>query len=113
MTGETANLSPALMAVLTELEQRMGFELRIDSGYRDPTHNEDVGGVEGSEHTHDPADAADVFCQRSITRFRMLHHLLAMGVRRIGIGKTFVHVGVSTSHPQDVCWTYYPEKKGL
>ena len=30
MTGETANLSPALMAVLTELEQRMGFELRID-----------------------------------------------------------------------------------
>ena len=107
MTGETANLSPALMAVLTELEQRMGFELRIDSGYRDPTHNEDVGGVEGSEHTHDPADAVDVFCQRSVTRFQMVRELLALGVRRIGIGKTFVHVGVSTDHPQEVLWTYY------
>ena len=63
--------------------------------------------MEGSEHTHDPADAADVFCQRSVTRFQMVRELLALGVRRIGIGKTFVHVGVSTDHPQEVLWTYY------
>ncbi|NGZ03326.1 MAG: peptidase M15 [Nitrospira sp. WS238] len=110
MTGAIANLHPDLLAVLTELERRMGFELRIDSGYRDPTHNEDVGGVEGSEHTHDPAEAADVFCQRSNTRYKMVRALVEMGVRRIGIGKTFVHIGISSSHPQDVCWHYYPNK---
>lgn len=111
LSGATKNLSPALVAILCELERRMGFELRIESGYRDPTHNEDVGGVDQSEHTHDPSDGADVFCQRSVTRFKMLRELLDMGVRRIGIGKTFIHVGVSTSHPQDVIWHYYPEPK--
>lgn len=110
MKGEINHLSPALLAVLTELERRMGFELTINSGYRDPAHNEDVGGVDQSEHTHDPSDGADVFCQRSVTRFRMLKALFDMGIRRIGIGKTFVHVGVSTSHPDDVCWHYYPTK---
>ena len=85
----------------------MGMELTVNSGYRDPAHNKDVGGVEGSEHTHDPAEGADVFCQRSITRFKMVKALLDMGVKRIGIGKTFVHVGISATHPQDVIWTYY------
>lgn len=108
MKGEIANLSKPLTDVLLELERRMGFELTINSGYRDPGHNEDVGGVSQSEHTHDPSDGADVFCQRSVTRFRMVKELLAMGVQRIGIGKTFVHVGVSAEHPRAVMWTYYP-----
>jgi uncharacterized protein YcbK (DUF882 family) len=109
MTGYTTNLHPELMAVLTQLEQRMGFELQITSGYRDPAHNVDVGGVSGSEHTMDPSMAADVFCQRSTTRYKMLRELLSMAVRRIGIGKTFIHVGISMTHPQDVMWTYYPD----
>jgi uncharacterized protein YcbK (DUF882 family) len=109
MTGYTSNLHPDLMAVLTQLESRMGFELRITSGYRDPVHNIDVGGVTGSEHTLDPSMAADVFCQRSATRYKMLRELFSMAVRRIGIGKTFVHIGISTAHPQDVVWTYYED----
>lgn len=110
MTGYTANLHPELTRVLTELEHRMGFSLQINSGYRDPTHNEEVGGVPGSEHTYDPAEGADVFCQRGVTRFRMVKELLAMGVRRIGIGATFVHVGIASDKPLDVLWTYYPAK---
>ena len=110
MTGYTSNLHPDLMAVLTQLEHRMGFPLRIDSGYRDPEHNKDVGGVEGSEHTDDPARGADVFCQRSVTRYRMLRELFAMGVRRIGIGKTFLHVGISPDKPGDVAWHYYKDE---
>jgi uncharacterized protein YcbK (DUF882 family) len=112
MTGYTTNLHPDLLAVLTQLEQRMGFELQITSGYRDPVHNVEVGGVSGSEHTMDPSMAADVFCQRSTTRYKMLRELFSMAVRRIGIGKTFIHIGISTTHPQDVCWDYYPDSKG-
>lgn len=110
MTGLTSNLHPDLMAVLTQLEHRMGFDLQITSGYRDPRHNEEVGGVPGSEHTYDPAEGADVFCQRSTTRYKMLRELFSMGVRRIGIGKTFLHVGIATDKPQDVAFDYYPEK---
>ena len=108
MTGAVSNLHPDLVTVLTELERRLGFSLTINSGYRDPTHNEDVGGVPGSEHTDDPSTAADVLCRRSATRFRMLKELFAMNVRRIGIGATFIHVGISTERPQDTVWTYYP-----
>ena len=110
MTGYTTNLHPDLMAVLTQLEHRMGFSLQINSGYRDPTHNEEVGGVLGSEHTYDPAEGADVFCQRSATRYTMVRALLSMGVRRIGIGATFVHVGIATDKPVDMLWTYYQKK---
>lgn len=109
MTGYTANLHPDLVAVLTKLEEAMGFPLQITSGYRDPVHNVDVGGVTNSEHTLDPSMAADVFCQRSTTRFKMLETLFALGVTRIGIGKTFLHIGISPTHPQCVVWDYYPE----
>jgi len=113
MTGYTNNLHADLLAVLTQLEHRMGFDLRINSGYRTAEHNRDpkVGGVEGSEHTYDPAEGADVFCQRSTTRFKMVRELLSMGVRRIGIGDTFIHVGIAQDKPVDVMWTYYEETK--
>lgn len=106
MKGAITNLHPDLLAVLTLLEARMGFELDIHSGYRDPEHNREVGGVEDSEHTDDPGCAADVFCQRSRTRYRMLKELFALDVRRIGIGKTFLHVGISLEKPSDVAWLY-------
>lgn len=90
----------------------MGFELNINSGYRDPDHNVDVGGVPDSEHTYDPAEGADVLCLRSSTRFKMLKALLDMGITRIGIGQTFIHVGIATDKPDAVCWHYYPTAKG-
>lgn len=107
MKGAVTNLHHDLVHVLAELEQRMGFELTINSGYRDPGHNEDVGGVPDSEHTYDPAEGADVLCLRSITRFTMVKALLEMGITRIGIGSSFVHVGISKDKPQHVLWTYY------
>lgn len=107
MTGYTDNLHPDLVAVIMELERRMGFSLQINSGYRDPVHNIDVGGVAGSEHTYDPAEGADVFCQRSTTRYKMLRELFELGVRRIGVGDRFIHIGVARDRPMDVAWTYY------
>lgn len=85
----------------------MGFELTINSGYRDPGHNTDVGGVENSEHTYDPAEGVDIFCKRSVTRFKMVVTALELGITRIGIGKDFVHLGIGADKPQHVMWTYY------
>ena len=109
MTGYTTNLHPDLLAILKQLEEKMGIELTVNSGYRDPEHNKEVGGVEGSEHTDDPARGADILCKRSPTRYRMLKTLFELGVRRIGVGNTFIHVGISTDKPQDCCWDYYKE----
>lgn len=107
MTGAIDNLHPKLRGILVRLEERMGFELTVTSGYRDPEHNQDVGGVEQSEHTYDPAEGVDVLCKRSVTRFTMVSEALDLGVTRIGIGKDFVHLGIAADKPDKVMWTYY------
>ena len=103
----SANLHPKLKQHLGELEKRMGFALTMTSGYRDPGHNTDVGGVPGSEHTYDPAEGVDILCKRSVTRFKMVKELLEMGITRIGIGKDFVHIGIAADKPQRAMWHYY------
>ena len=110
MKGKTENLHPDLTDLLVRLEAAMGFELTVTSGQRDDATNSEVGGVVGSEHTHDPAEGADVLCKQSVTRFKMLQWLLAHDVRRIGIGQDFLHVGIADDKPQFVIWHYYPAK---
>ena len=105
------HLHPILKRHLGELEKRMGFALPVTSGYRDPMHNEDVGGVPDSEHTYDPAEGVDVLCKRSTTRFKMLKELFDMGLTRIGIGADFIHIGIAADKPQNCAWTYYPGEK--
>lgn len=115
MKGKIENLHPNLVEKLRFLETALGFELEVVSGQRTTEHNADplVGGVENSEHTYDPAEGADVLCLRSVTRFKMVKTLIMMGVQRIGIGATFIHVGIAKdpSKPQGVLWHYYPKPK--
>jgi uncharacterized protein YcbK (DUF882 family) len=107
MTGRTANLHPDLVAKLTDLEKLVGQPLDITSGYRDPDHNTDVGGVPNSEHTYDPAQAVDIACTNGSHRWALITNALKAGFVRLGIGKTFVHVGIATDKPQRVIWHYY------
>lgn len=107
MKGSTINIHPRLLGILQDLEQVMEFELTINSGYRDKDHNIKAGGVEGSEHTYDPAEGVDILCKRSVTRFKMLKWLFEHNVRRIGVGENFIHIGVSKDKPQLVVWHYY------
>lgn len=107
MTGATGNLHPDLMVVLTQLERRMAFELHVTSGQRDVDNNTAVGGVPNSEHTYSPAKGADVRCLSSAIRYKMLRELFSMVVRRIGIGETFIHIGIASNKPLDCAWTYY------
>jgi uncharacterized protein YcbK (DUF882 family) len=107
MTGYTANLHPDLVAKLTDLEKLAGWQMNITSGYRDPEHNKDVGGVDNSEHTYDPAEAVDISCHNGSERFAIVTLALKLGFVRIGIGKTFVHLGIAKDKPQRVIWHYF------
>jgi hypothetical protein len=77
----------------------------INSGRRGPIANKAAGGVPNSEHV--TGEGADLRCMDSSTRLQLVEAAIKAGFRRIGIGKTFVHVGVSKQLPQDVIWTYY------
>lgn len=101
MTGQLDGLSTALLSLLERLETDEGIPIHVNSGFRDPAHNAAVGGVQASEHTQVPANGADVKAHTSQERYRIVKAALKYGVRRIGIGKTFVHLGTS-----DVLWLY-------
>lgn len=106
MTGDTTHLAPELLDILTQLEGHMGFELTITSGQRAPEYNLKVGGVPDSEHTYDPAEGVDILCKQGITRYKMLKWLFQHDIRRIGVGKNFLHIGIAEDKPQFVVWLY-------
>ena len=81
-----------------------GVPFKVNSGFRCKKHNADpkVGGKENSEHLI--GMAADIAVLNSHTRFLILNAAFWVGFRRIGIYKTFVHLGNSNEHPQEVAW---------
>ncbi len=74
----------------------------ITSGYRCATYNAVIGG--GPEHVR--GEAADVYCAGDTDRFKFLSACFAVGIKRIGIDRTFVHVGISKTLPNPVAWLY-------
>ena len=101
-TGIRMNMD--LVERLDALRAKCNFALIITSGYRTDAHNKKVGGVDSSEHTD--GNAVDIRCKSSSRRFTIVENALLLGFERIGIGSTFVHLGVSKTHPQRVIWTY-------
>lgn len=81
-----------------------GTAFVVNSGYRCPAHNAEVGGVEGSAHTN--GWAADIEAEDSRTRFRVVRGLINAGFNRIGIGQTFVHGDADPAKPAEVAWLY-------
>jgi zinc D-Ala-D-Ala carboxypeptidase len=100
--------SQALLSMLDLVRRAVGQPLIANSGCRCAYWNAKQGGVAGSEH--ETGEGADIACTDSRLRFRILFAAWQTGVVRIGIGKTFVHLGVSKTHDQQVVWHYYPKE---
>ncbi len=76
----------------------------INSGYRCPKHNAEVGGKETSSHLKGYAVDIKVTSMRS--RFKILSALMDAGFERIGIAKTFIHVDNDPDKGPEVIWMY-------
>lgn len=77
---------------------------KINSGYRCAAHNRAVGGKPKSDHR--TGEGADIACMTGKNRFLIVDALLTVGIKRIGIGKEFVHAGNRDDNPQGVIWLY-------
>ena len=77
-------------------------------GYRSPSYNAKIGGVEDSAHVW--GLAADIAAASSERRFHIMRGLILVGFRRIGISfdGRYIHVDDDESKPQDVMWGYNP-----
>lgn len=98
------NISHALVDKLDEAREMSGKTMVIESGSRCPAHNKAEGGKRNSAHLK--GLAADVRCTTSRDRFRLLNIFYILGFKRIGLGKTFLHVDISKELPQEQAWHY-------
>lgn len=94
-----------LIDCLETLREFADAPIIITSGNRCPEHNTAVGGEPDSEHL--TGEAADIFVAGSLDRFVLLEGVFHYGPRRVGIGKDFLHIGVSKKKPQGVAWGYW------
>ena len=92
------------LQLLDEARDRFDKPITINSGYRTPAHNESVGGTEKSSHLK--GLAVDVACIASRDRFDLINIFLDLGINRIGIADTFIHIDVDPEKSSNVIWTY-------
>ena len=98
-------IDDGLVTLLEYIRVKMNTPIRITSGYRCEEYNKKIGGVENSAHTE--GLAVDIAVHNSNYRLNLLYYIFQYEFSRIGIGKSFIHIDMSVTLPQNVCWTYY------
>jgi len=104
-------VNPGFMKKLNTMRIEAGFFFIIVSGCRCVEHNKNIGGKPTSDHLCIPDKK--IYCAGAdikVTSTQMAYDLVEMafwaGFRRIGLAKTFIHVGNRSSNPQRVLWLY-------
>lgn len=93
-----------LLDTLQIIREDVGFPMKVTSGPRCPDYNSTILGSKYSEHID--GDGSDIECLHSRQRFILIDAAINSGINRIGIGKTFIHLGVSETNDQMVMWVY-------
>jgi uncharacterized protein YcbK (DUF882 family) len=101
--GMPVLVNPDLLVRLDKLREAYGKPLHVTSGMRCSRQNARAGGEKDSEHL--TGDAADLACLNSRDRYNLITAALQL-FDRVGIGRSFLHVGVSSDHDPKVIWVY-------
>ena len=104
LPGSGILMNVEFIKVLDKIRDKCSFPFHVNSGIRSEAVNAEVGGVDSSEHTQ--GNGADIRAETGGERFSIIKASLELGIKRIGVGKRFVHIGFSYKHPQSVVWTY-------
>lgn len=75
-------------------------EIIATSGLRSIEKNKQVGGIKTSSHLN--GSAIDLSCPNSRIRHEILFCAIAVGFRRIGIGKDHIHLDLDVEKTQDL-----------
>ena len=97
-----------LLFMLQQLEAHTGYPIFswINSGARSPSHNRKVGGVSNSSHKIPTCKAVDIKAPSKFIRNHLVVAARDVGFKRIGVGKTFVHLDIDDRKLQYVAWGY-------
>ena len=92
------------LAKLDEAREIACIPFNINSAFRTPEKNAEVGGKINSSHLR--GLAVDISATDSRTRFIILQSLIAAGFTRMGIADSFIHVDDDKEKSPNVAWTY-------
>ncbi len=94
--------------MLQKLEKKTRYPVfkNINSGARTAYWNSKVGGVSNSSHKIPICKAADISTPTKAIRNKIVVAAKLVGFKRIGVGKTFVHLDNDDVKSQYVAWGY-------
>ncbi len=98
------NFSPVLLDIINRIRQRLGKPLVRKSACRCVPHNLKEGGTSTSDHLS--GEGIDLKAIHSHTRFIILDEAFKAEIRRIGLARTYIHLGINVDNPQEVFWIY-------
>lgn len=98
-------MDEAFLALMDRVRELAGIPLVVNSAYRSKSW-EMMHGRNGTS-AHCKGRALDLRCNTSQNRFKIVTAAITAGVKRIGIGKAFIHLDNDASLPQRVIWDYY------
>ena len=102
---DISQMDEGFLALMDRVRELAGIPLVINSAYRSRSYELTKGRSGNSAHCK--GKALDIRCNTSVNRFKIVAAAINAGIKRIGIGKTFVHLDNDASLPQRVMWDYY------
>ena len=99
------DMDEGFLELLDKIREDAGIPLVICCAYRSKEWDKKRGRSGNSAHTR--GKAVDIRANDSVNRLKIIKAALNNGIRRIGVGKGFVHIDNDSSLPQDVMWHYY------
>ena len=102
--GSGENMDKEFLSRLDQARSIADTPFKITSGIRSEAWNKKVGGVSNSSHLL--GYAADIACDNSVSRHKIIKALMKAGFNRIGIADTFIHVDNDPGKAENVIWTY-------
>ena len=93
-TVNIIDLDDRMIEFANKLEEELGYELIITSGYRSPEHPIEAGKAKPGEHT--TGLAIDVASIGGTPTFNLVAAAIELGCKRIGVSRknNFVHLGL-------------------
>jgi len=110
--GSGFNMSRDFLKMLDECRELAGIPFVVTSGFRTKAHQEHLmsrGYATSKTSAHMMGMAADIRCENSADRYRILTAALAVGFNRVGIAHSFIHLD-NADHTNEkttqVVWLY-------
>lgn len=99
------DMDAGFLSLLDRVREEVGGPLVLSCAYRSREYDLQKGRTGNSAHTR--GLAVDIVCKDSNLRYRIVQACVKLGVQRIGIGATFVHIDADPSLPHPVLFHYY------